>query len=61
LFKDDSFTYFGKNNVKIMALKPYVYKVNSKDLDSLFPNYSEIKSEIIRRDFYDLIQTKFDI
>ncbi len=54
LFRNDVYTYFGKNYLKLYGLTKSLYKVQNKQLDSLFKNYRNIDAQEIKFKFWEL-------
>lgn len=60
LFKDENFTYFGKNELKSLTLKRKLYKVENRALQQNFRNYKNVDGEIIRQEFWTKIVPETD-
>lgn len=54
LFRDDNYTYFGKNYLKLYGLTKSIYKVQNIQLDSIFKNFRNIDGQEIKFKFWDL-------
>ena len=61
LYKDERFTYFGKNNLKLLSLEPHLFKVRNDSLNLQLGNYNKIDGQIIRQEFWEKIVPKADI
>ena len=61
LHKDEKFTYFGKNNLKLLSLEAHLFKVNNDSLELKLGNYSKIDGQIIRQEFWEKIIPKEDL
>jgi hypothetical protein len=60
LYKDENYTYFGKNSIKFLNIEPTLFKVNTDSLNLQLGNYSKIDGEIIRQEFWEMIIPKSD-
>ena len=60
LYRDDNYTYFGKDNLKFLNTYPNLYKVQNDSLDSQFGHYKNIDGQAIRNEFWDLCVPQSD-
>ncbi|SIR24128.1 hypothetical protein SAMN05421545_2879 [Pontibacter lucknowensis] len=52
LYKDDAYTYFGKNYVTITSIKPRMFKVHNDSLALRFRKYQQVDGQLIRIEFW---------
>ena len=60
LFKDENFTYFGKNEFKSLTIKRKLYKVENRELQLHFKNYKNVDGEVLRQEFWNKIVSETD-
>ncbi|WP_196115818.1 hypothetical protein [Pontibacter sp. FD36] len=52
LYKDDAYTYFGKNHITIISTKPRLFKVHNDSLALRFRKYQQVDGQLIRIEFW---------
>lgn len=60
LFKDENFSYFGKNELKFYKIARELYKVDNRALQQNFKNYQNVEGEVIRQAFWTQIVSEND-
>ena len=55
LYRDERYTYFGKNELKLLKIEPHLFKVRNDSLNLMLKNYNKINGEIIRQEFWEKI------
>lgn len=53
LYQDSAYTYFGKNKLTVLDIKPYLYKVHTDSLSLRFGKYRVIDGDRVRKEFWD--------
>ena len=60
LFKDENYTYFGKNDLKLLKLESHLYKVRNDSLNLKLGDYNKIDGKKIQLEFWEKIIPKED-
>lgn len=60
LFKDNTYTYFGKNNLQGLNICKNLYKVQNDAIKRYFPNYQKIDGQMIRQQFWEEVIPQSD-